>query len=103
MTKQLLRSTIRRAIRFWTTSVATRTDYARVWDIMSQSESDARCAVAGYADAVEWQRSGASTAEEVARETGIRHTDVVLEIGCGAARVGVQLAPKCARWIGADV
>jgi SAM-dependent methyltransferase len=27
----------------------------------------------------------------------------VLEIGCGVGRVGKHLAPRCARWIGADV
>jgi SAM-dependent methyltransferase len=28
---------------------------------------------------------------------------VVLEIGCGAGRVGTKLAPLCGQWIGADV
>ena len=27
----------------------------------------------------------------------------MLEIGCGVGRVGASLAPRCARWIGADV
>ena len=38
-----------------------------------------------------------------ATEAAVGPTDVVLEIGCGAGRVGRHLAPHCARWIGADV
>ncbi|HEY8550231.1 MAG TPA: methyltransferase domain-containing protein [Vicinamibacterales bacterium] len=103
MVGSLARVIVRRATRFWTVSVARRTEYGRVWDSVSQSRDDARRAVAGYADEEEWARSGRETAQDIATETGLRPDDVVLEIGCGAARVGVHLAPRCARWIGCDV
>ena len=94
---------VRRATRFWTVSVAQRAEYGRVWDSVSQSVDDARKAVAGYSDDAEWTRSGKETAEDIVTETGAGPSDVVLEIGCGAARVGVQLAPRVSRWIGCDV
>jgi SAM-dependent methyltransferase len=94
---------VRRATRFWTVSVAQRAEYGRVWDSVSQSVDDARKAVAGYSDDAEWVRSGKETANDVVAETGAAKNDVVLEIGCGAARVGAQLAPRVSKWIGCDV
>ena len=81
----------------------TRTAYGQVWDTASQSLDAARVSVCGTADAEEWQRSGEATAGDVATETAIQPTDSVLEIGCGAGRVGRYLAPRCGTWIGADV
>jgi SAM-dependent methyltransferase len=97
------RMVVRRATRFWTVSVAQRAEYGRVWDSVAQSRDDARRAVAGYADDAEWTRSGKETANDVIAETGAGENDIVLEIGCGAGRVGTQLAPRVARWIGCDV
>ena len=82
---------------------STETSYGHVWDAAAQSEADARVSVCGTADAAEWQRSGEATASDVRTEAAVGPTDVVLEIGCGAGRVGRHLAPHCARWIGADV
>lgn len=103
MLKGLLRSVVRRASRFYTTSVADRREYGRVWDSVAQTRSDAMYAVAGYADEAEWERSGRSTAGDIATETGLTDQDSVLDIGCGAGRVGVHLAPRVRKWIGADV
>ena len=103
MVKGILRTAIRRVTRFWTVTVADRREYGRVWDSVAQSRSDAMKAVAGYDDAGEWARSGRATADDVAAETEITATDTVLEIGCGAGRVGEYLAPRCGRWVGADV
>lgn len=51
----------------------------------------------------DWLRSGEATATVVRTETGITTFDTVLEIGCGAGRVGRHVLPHCATWIGADV
>lgn len=80
-----------------------RTAYGQVWDTVSQSLDAARISVCGTADAAEWHRSGEATALDVQTETAIGPTDTVLEIGCGAGRVGRHLAPRCGTWIGADV
>jgi SAM-dependent methyltransferase len=103
MIKGLLRLAARRVSRFWTVSVADRREYGRVWDSVAQSRGDAMKAVAGHESEAEWERSGRSTADDIAAETGLSGDDVVLDIGCGAGRVGVHVAPRCRRWIGADV
>jgi SAM-dependent methyltransferase len=77
--------------------------YEQVWDRSSGNLTQARQSVASYDDEAEWSRSGASTAQHVSDLTCITPNDVVLEIGCGAGRVGTKLAPRCQRWIGADV
>ncbi|MGH9161275.1 MAG: class I SAM-dependent methyltransferase, partial [Vicinamibacteraceae bacterium] len=77
--------------------------YHEVWNESARNLSDARVSVAGYDDEAEWNRSGEDTASHVAELTGLGADDVVLEIGCGAGRVGAKLAPRCRQWIGADV
>lgn len=77
--------------------------YPDVWNAEATNAAAARCAVCGTTDVSEWGRSGADTALDVIRETGITGADVVLEIGCGSGRVGRHVAPHCARWIGCDV
>jgi ubiquinone/menaquinone biosynthesis C-methylase UbiE len=59
--------------------------------------------VAGYADQAEWDQSGEATASHVAARLDITADADVLEVGCGAGRVGDKLAPRCRHWTGADV
>ena len=59
--------------------------------------------VAFTEDEKELNRSGAATTQFLLDNVGISPDDVVLEIGCGVGRVGKHLAPRCRRWIGADV
>lgn len=59
--------------------------------------------VAFTEDERELNRSGAATTQFLLDNVGITSDDVVLEIGCGVGRVGKHLAPRCRRWIGADV
>jgi ubiquinone/menaquinone biosynthesis C-methylase UbiE len=77
--------------------------YQQTWDAVSRSVSDARYSVAGTADQGELDRSGQSSATDVATETRMGPNDRVLEIGCGVGRIGAALAPRCREWVGADV
>jgi SAM-dependent methyltransferase len=80
-----------------------RAAYREVWNSVSASHTNAKIAVAGYADPEEYDRTGEQSAQYIVREAGVKPTDVVLEIGCGTGRIGVKLAPRCGRWIGTDV
>jgi SAM-dependent methyltransferase len=81
----------------------TRTAYQQVWDQVSQTADEARIAVCGTDDRHEWARSGEATAGDVRALAAVTGTDDVLEIGCGAGRVGRFLAPHCRTWTGGDV
>jgi len=81
----------------------TRTAYQQVWDQVSQTPDAARIAVCGTDDASEWARSGEATAGDVRALAAVTAQDDVLEIGCGAGRVGRFLAQHCGRWTGGDV
>jgi len=80
-----------------------RSDYGWIWSIQARSLRNADLAVAGSTDQAELSRSGQATAARIRELTLTAPTDVVLEIGCGTARVGVHFAPHCATWIGGDV
>ena len=103
MVKRLLRSWRRRLSPSGRAGDGGRTGYARLWDSVAHSRREAMQAIAGHADAEEWERSGRATADDIVSETGITSADTVLDIGCGAGRVGVHVAPRVRRWIGADV
>lgn len=77
--------------------------YGHVWDASASSVSNAMAAVAGTSDDGAWRETGQTSANFIAERTGIGPSDVVLEIGCGVARIGTHLADRCKEWIGCDV
>lgn len=85
------------------TQALPRWAYGSVWDRASRNLHNARLSVAGDADQDEWDRSGEDTASHIATRLGISAGHQVLEVGCGAGRVGDKLAPRCGHWTGADV
>ncbi len=80
-----------------------RSHYKATWQRLSARESDALMYVASAADDETFERSAGQTLATLERLVGLSPADVVLEIGCGVGRVGAALAPRCARWIGADI
>lgn len=98
-------TTITRVVRRHDTRVVThrRGAFGEVWDSEAITEARARAAVSGTGDATEFDTSGRVTADDLARTLAIGVADTVLEIGCGVGRIGKHLAPRCGRWIGADV
>jgi ubiquinone/menaquinone biosynthesis C-methylase UbiE len=84
-------------------SLEDRHSYKEVWDTLADGAGGAMLAVAGFDNIEEYLESGRSTADTLCLRLDIKPEDVVLEIGCGTARIGQALAPRCKKWIGTDI
>ena len=61
-----------------------RAAYKAVWNAQSATEDAAKVAVAGYVDEGEFRRTAEGTLALLEQSVGVRPTDVIVEIGCGA-------------------
>jgi ubiquinone/menaquinone biosynthesis C-methylase UbiE len=80
-------------------------DYKQIWNGLSTSLDDASfyvCCLKGD-DEEEIRRNGTFTADFLRDVLRLKPTDKVLEIGCGVARIGRELAPHCGEWHGTDI
>ena len=77
--------------------------YKQAWDHLGSDQTSAYAMVDSSADEIEFTRRGAGVAELLRTALLVGAADVVLEIGCGPARIGRELAPHCKRWIGTDI
>jgi ubiquinone/menaquinone biosynthesis C-methylase UbiE len=79
-------------------------DYKAVWNNLSGTFADALFVV-GYLndEEEEIRRNGKLTADFLRSVLQIEPDDRVLEIGCGVARIGRELAPYCGEWHGSDI
>jgi SAM-dependent methyltransferase len=77
--------------------------YKQLWDSKAGSQVDALIAVDGSSDESIVQNNGQFTARQVRNALDIQASDRVLELGCGVARIGRELAPICAHWTGVDI
>jgi ubiquinone/menaquinone biosynthesis C-methylase UbiE len=78
-------------------------DYKNIWNNLSTSFEDAAFYVCCIGDEDEIRKNGALTAEFLKSVLQIEPDDKVLEIGCGVARIGRELAPSCGEWHGVDI
>ncbi|HST05326.1 MAG TPA: methyltransferase domain-containing protein [Chloroflexia bacterium] len=78
-------------------------DYKTIWDSLSATFADASFVVGYLGDEEEIRSNGQHTANFLKSVLRIEPTDKVLEIGCGVARIGRELAPACGEWHGADI
>ncbi|MEO8286659.1 MAG: class I SAM-dependent methyltransferase [Chloroflexota bacterium] len=78
-------------------------DYKKIWDNLSVSFEDAGHFVGYEGDEQQIRANGAKTAAFLRDVLQIGPNDRVLEIGCGIARIGRELAPYCGEWHGADI
>src|SRR5581483_7698779 len=92
-----------RSRRFPPLSHLHRRQYAATWDSLTASREEAYSAAAGHKDETEFRQSAAKTVQNLLELAPIRPHDHVLEVGCGVARIGRELAPCCATWTGADI
>lgn len=90
--------------RFPPLSHLHRRQYAATWDALTGSREDAYSAAAGHKkDEAEFRQSAAKTVQNLLELASVGPDDQVLEVGCGVARIGRELAPCCATWTGADI
>lgn len=93
-----------RTRRFPPLSHLHRRQYAATWDSLTVSREEAYSAAAGHKkDEADFRRSAANTVQNLLELAPVRPDDQVLEVGCGVARIGRELAPRCRTWTGADI
>jgi len=81
----------------------TDTHYRQVWDRRSADDLAALEAVDNSGSETVARATGAHTADLVAAAIDLCPDDVVLELGCGAARIGRELVERCQQWVGVDI
>ena len=80
-----------------------RRRYSEVWDALAASPSLARTAACGHESEGRLRRSAEVPVNNLIELADVRPQDDILEIGCGVARIGLELAPRCRTWTGADI
>ncbi len=80
-----------------------RRRYAETWDTLASSPTQARAAACGESEEDKVRLSAQRPVSNITELAGIKVTDDVLEIGCGVARIGLELAPRCKQWTGVDI
>jgi ubiquinone/menaquinone biosynthesis C-methylase UbiE len=83
--------------------VRRKQGYKQAWDHLGSDQTSAYAMVDSSADEAEFTRRGMAVADLLRPALLVRPTDVVMEVGCGPARIGRELAPHCRTWIGADI
>lgn len=80
-----------------------RRQYAETWDALASSRKAAAIAVSGKGWEDELRSSAAQPVRNLIELASVSEQDDVLEIGCGIGRIGLELAPQCRSWTGADI
>lgn len=80
-----------------------RRRYSEVWDALAASPSLARTAACGHESERRLRRSAEFPVNNLIELADVRPQDDILEIGCGVARIGLELAPRCRTWTGTDI
>jgi SAM-dependent methyltransferase len=80
-----------------------RRQYGEVWDALAASPALAKRAACGHEDENALRRSAQVPVKNLIELVEVRPQDDILEFGCGVARIGLELAPRCRTWTGADL
>jgi SAM-dependent methyltransferase len=86
-----------------TSSLGERSAYKKVWDLQAREFDVAALAVGGFMDEETLDQRAQGTIETLRQTVDLHPEDVILEIGCGIARVGKPLSKLCLHWFGADI
>jgi SAM-dependent methyltransferase len=81
----------------------SQANYKDTWDSRARTPEAAIAAVDGSVDEDVARHTGRWAADQVRAALDIRPTDDVLELGCGVARIGRELAAHCGTWTGVDI
>src|SRR5216684_3801029 len=80
-----------------------RRQYGEVWDALAATSELAKAAACGHEGESAVRCSAQTPVKNLIELAGVRPDDDILEFGCGVARVGLELAPRCRSWTGADL
>lgn len=78
-------------------------NYKDKWNTRVSSLKSGAIAVDGSTDEETLISNGKWTSDQMQVALNIGKDDIVLEMGCGVARIGKLLAPHCKKWIGVDI
>lgn len=78
-------------------------EYVRVWEGIAASPAGAYQGVTGSTSEEDLVVTGRVSADCLRRGLKIEPSHKVLEVGCGVARIGLELAPHCLEWHGCDI
>jgi SAM-dependent methyltransferase len=80
-----------------------RRRYDEVWDTLAATPELAKAAACGHKGESAVRRSAQTPVKNLMELAGVRPEDDILEFGCGVARIGLELTPRCRSWTGADL
>jgi ubiquinone/menaquinone biosynthesis C-methylase UbiE len=93
-----------RALRIFRAETARKNrGYKAAWDAVGKDAGWAFTMMNGSPDEATLQRTGAAMTRRLRDALAINHQQRVLELGCGVARIGRELAPHVGQWHGADI
>jgi len=84
-------------------ALGERSSYKKVWDRQAQDYDLASLAVGGFVGEDTLDQRAQGTIDFLRQTVGLNPEDVILEIGCGIARVGKPLSALCLHWFGSDI
>ncbi len=93
-----------RALRIFRAETARRNSgYKAAWNAVGKDAAWAFTMMNGSPDEETLRRTGAAMAQRLRTSLALDRQHRVLELGCGVARIGRELAPHVGQWHGADI
>ena len=93
-----------RALRIFRAETARKSrGYKAAWEAIGKDAGWTYTMMNGSPDETTLQRTGAEMAERLRHALVLDRDQRVLELGCGVARIGRELAPHVGQWHGADI
>lgn len=93
-----------RAFRIFLAETARKNrGYKQAWEAVGKDAGWTFMMMNGSPDEATLQRTGGDMAQRLRDALAINEEHHVLEVGCGVARVGRELAPHVERWHGVDI